>query len=189
MKFLRSYKSITCSVLFLFLMSSCSKEDEAEFSENSLVSVKLKGTQSLLNEANIEVLDVQFRVLEDETNPNVWVSLNTINRGVHDLTSLTQDNVMPLVDFEEVSSDFIYSIKIVLGDQNTVIKNGVEYILNISSEFQNASENIIEKQLSPNMLYEFVVEFEIDKSVLFTADGIAKLNPKINTVMRRFQLN
>ncbi len=189
MIFFRTYKTFIYSVFFLFLMSSCSKEEITETYENSLVSVKLIGTQSLFSKVNIEVLDVQFKVLEDETNPNAWVSLNTINRGVHDLTSLTEDHIMPLVDFQEVPSGFIYSIKIVLGDQNTVTKNGIEYVLDISSEFQNGSENIIEKQLNPNMLYEFVVEFEIDKSVLFTLNGNANFNPKMNTVMRRFQLN
>jgi len=188
MRFFRTYKTIIYSIFLLFLMSSCSKEEVTETFETSLVNVKLKGTQSLFSKVNIEVLDIQFRVLEDETDPNAWVSLNTINRGVHDLTSLTQEHVMPLVDHEEVPSGFIYSIKIVLGDKNMLIKNGVEHVLDISSEIQNASVNIIEKQLNPNMLYEFTVEFDIDKSVLFTSDGNANLNPKINTLMRRFQL-
>jgi len=185
----RTYKTIIYSISLLFLMSSCSKEDITETFDTSLVNVKIKGTPSLFSKVNIEVLDVQFRVLEDETNPYAWVSLNTINSGVHDLTRLTQEHAMSLVDFEEVSSGYIYSIKIVLGDQNTVMENGVEHVLDISSEFQSASENVIEKQLDPNMLYEFVVEFEIDESVLFTSDGNFNFNPKINTLMRRFQLN
>lgn len=183
MKFYKAYKITILSILSLFFLSSCSKEDIADTSQNSLVNVKLKGTQSQLSELNIEVLDVQFRVLEDETDPNAWVSLNTINTGVHDLTNLTQDELMPLVDFQEVPSGFIYNIKIVYGNQNMVVMDGVEYTLNMSSECQNASINIIEKQLNVNTLYEFVLEFETNNSISFSSDGNANLDPKMNTVM------
>jgi len=187
MKLYKTYKIVILSIFSLIFLSSCSKEDVTETSQNSLVNVKLKGTQSQLSKMNIEVLDVQFRVLEDETAPNAWVSLNTINTGVHDLTNLTQDEVIPLVDFEEVPSGFVYDIKIVLGDENTVTQNGVDRVLEISPEFYNAS-NVIGKYLESNKLYEFTVEFEIDKSVLFSSDGSANLKPKTNTLMRFFNL-
>jgi len=189
MIFSRSYKTILISVFVLVLMSSCSKDNVTEIAENSLVTVKLKATESLFSEMNIEILDVQFRVLEDETEPNAWMSLNAINSGVYDLTSLTQERALSLVEFEDVPSQFIYSIRIVLGNQNSVVFNGVEYDLDSSSEFQNTSVNIIEKQLNPNTLYEFEVEFEIDRSVVLSSDGVVNFNPRINTLMRRFQLN
>ena len=169
-------------------LSSCSKESATETFENSLVNVKFSSTQSDLSKLNLEVLDVQFRVLEDESNPNAWVSLNTINTGVQEITCLNQDKVLSLVDFEELSSGFIYDIKIRYGDQNTVVKNGVSHTLNVATDFQNASKNIIGKQLKANTLYEFIVEFEIDKSVEFSADGTVNFSPKMNTVMRRMQL-
>ena len=189
MKFLSHYNVAIYSLLFLFFLSSCSKEIETETFENSsLVSVKLQGTQSVLNKANIEVIDVQFRILEDETEPNAWVSLNTINTGIHDLTDITDDQVVTLVDFEEIPTGFIYSIKLVLGDQNSVLKNGIEYELDMIDGYENASENIVGKQLIANKLYEFLIEFDVDRSVSFSSDGDANLNPKISTVLRRFEL-
>ncbi|OUS01452.1 hypothetical protein A9Q86_06625 [Flavobacteriales bacterium 33_180_T64] len=189
MKFLSHYKAAIYSVLFVFLLSSCSKEFETETFENSsLVSVKIQGTQSVLSKANIEILDVQLRILEDETDPNAWVSLNTVNTGIHDLTEITDDHVITLVDFEEVPIGFIYNIKLVLGNQNTTVKNGLEYVLNIAPEYQNASINVIEKQLNANRLYDFLIEFNIDESISFSTEGEANLNPKMNTLLRRFEL-
>lgn len=188
MKYFRSFKSLLLSALLLIFLSSCSSEIGSESFENSLVSVKLKGTPSQFSAVNIEVLDIQFRVMEDETDPNAWISLNTINTGVHDLTSLAQDHVMPLVNYEEMPSEFVYNIKLVLGEQNTATHNGIEHFLDITSEYQNASSNIIEKQLHKNTLYEFTIEFEIDNSVVLISNGNANLNPKINTVMRRMEL-
>lgn len=189
MNFLKPYKTAIYSVLFLFLLSSCSNEFETETFENSsLISVKLQGTPSQLSRANIEVLDVQIRVLEDETDPNAWVSLNTINTGIHDLTDITNNEVVTLVDFEEVPTGFVYNIKLVLGDQNSVVKNGIEYLLDMAPEHENASINIIEKQLNANKLYEFIIEFDVDRSVEFLSEGTANLNPKMSTLLRRFEL-
>ena len=93
-----------------------------------------------------------------------------------------------MVDFEQVPAEFIYNIKLVLGDENSLIKNGVEYVVDIESEHDNASVNILEKQLVENKLYEFTIELDIDESVLFNSENEAKLNPKTNTLMRLYNL-
>ena len=181
-------KFLLINLLVLVTFSSCSKEDESSSIENSLVNVKLVGTETQLSRLNLEILDVQLRVLEDETDPNAWLSLNTINTGIHDLTDFTGNQVITLVDFEQVPAEFIYNIKLVLGDENSLIKNGVEYVVDIESEHDNASVNILEKQLVENKLYEFTIELDIDESVLFNSENEAKLNPKTNTLMRLYNL-
>lgn len=185
----KAYKFILISVFSLVFMSSCSSELESESSEYSLATVKIKGSESQLSKLNVEVLDVQFKVLEDDNDPNAWVSVNTINTGIHDLTNLTGEQALTLVDFEEITSGFVYSIKIVLGDQNMAIMNGVQYELDVSLDFQDASTNIIGKQLKANALYEFTVEFEIDKSVVISSNGSVDFQPTISTLMRRFDIH
>jgi hypothetical protein len=189
MKTLPKFKILVISVLTLFLMTSCSSELETEtFESSTLVTVKLQGTPSVFNKANLEVIDVQLRVLEDESNPNAWVSLNTVNTGIHDLTKITDDTVVTLVDFEEIPSEFIYNIKLVFGDSNTVVKNGLEYVLDIAPEFDNASVNIVGKQLMSNKVYDFVLVFDTDESIKISSEGTANLNPKMSTEMRLFNL-
>jgi len=181
-------KTLLLSIFTLILLSSCTKEEESSSFENSLVNVKLVGTQTQLNKFNLEILDVQLKVLEDETDPNAWLSLNTINTGIHDLTNFTDNQAITLVDFEQVPAEFIYTIKLVLGDDNLVVKNHVEYTVDIDPEFNNASTNILEKQLVENKLYEFVIELDIDKSVHFASQNEVKLNPKMNTLLRLYNL-
>ncbi|WP_298756117.1 DUF4382 domain-containing protein [uncultured Psychroserpens sp.] len=189
MKFLSHYKTAIYSIIVLFFLSSCSKEIETEtFDDSSLITVKLQGTQSLLNRANIEVLDVQLRVLEDESSPNAWVSLNTINTGIHDLTDITDNDVVTLVDFDVIPTGFVYNIKLILGDRNSVVKNGVEYVVSMAPEYENESINIIGKELNANKLYEFLIEFDIDRSIEFSSQGGVNLNPQISTHLRRFEL-
>lgn len=182
------HKSVIYSVLFLFLFCSCSQELDTEtFDDKSLVTVKLQGTPSQLSRVNIEILDVQIRVLEDETNPNAWLSLTTMNTGIHDLTLLTNYEALTLVEFEEIPTGFIYNIKLVLGDQNSAVNNAIEYELIISPEQGHESINIVEKQLHANKLYDFLIEFDVDGSVELTTEG-ATLHPKMNTLLRRYEL-
>jgi hypothetical protein len=189
MKTLRHFKSLVICVLTLFLMSSCSNELETETFENStLVTVKLQGTPSTFDKAYLEVIDVQLRVLEDESDPNAWVSLNTVNTGIHDLTEITDDTVVTLVDFEEIPSEFIYNIKLVFGGHNTAVKDGLEYVLDIAPEYNNASTNVVEKQLISNKVYDFVLMFDVDGSIEMSSEGNANLNPKMSTEMRLFNL-
>ncbi|WP_299223097.1 DUF4382 domain-containing protein [uncultured Psychroserpens sp.] len=188
MKYFQFAKAVLFSLMFLFFLSSCSKEEATTQFENSLVSVKLVGTETPLNKVNIEILDVQFRIMEDESDPNAWVSLNAMNTGVHDLTNFTTDQVVTLVDFEQVPSEFIYSIKLVLGDNNSVVKTGIEYDLIMAPEYEGASVNIVEKQLVANKLYDFTIEVDLDESIVFSSDTKADFQPKMNTLMRLFNL-
>ncbi|WP_204344682.1 DUF4382 domain-containing protein [Psychroserpens algicola] len=189
MKYFKNHYATIYSIILLLFMTSCSKEYDTETYDNSsLVTIKLQGTESIYSKVNIEIIDVQFRVLEDENDPNAWISLNTVNIGIHNLTDITDNQVVTLVDFEEVPSEFVYNIKLVLGDHNTVVKNGVEYELDMSPESENTSVNIVEKQLISNKLYDFVIEFNLDESIEMSSEGNANLKPKMNTLMRLFNL-
>ncbi|WP_040279715.1 DUF4382 domain-containing protein [Psychroserpens damuponensis] len=185
----RTFKILVIGLLTLFLITSCSNELETETFENSsLITVKLQGTPSVYSKANLEVLDVQLRVLEDESDPNAWVSLNTVNTGIHDLTKITDNTVVTLVDFEEIPTEFIYNIKLVFGDRNSVVGNGQEYVLDIAPEYDNASVNIVGKQLISNKVYDFVLVFDTDNSIEMSSGSNANLNPKMSTEMRLFNL-
>lgn len=181
-------KTLLISLLAIVFLTSCSKEVESTPLESSLVTVKLVGTDTQLSRFNLEILEVQLRVLEDETDPNAWISLNTINTGVHDLTDFSGNHVLTLVDFEQVPAEFIYNIKIVIGDDNNVVKNNMVYDVDVESEYGNASVNVLEKQLVENKLYEFTVEMNIDESLHFSSGNEVKLDPKTNTLMRLYNL-
>lgn len=189
MKLITSNKIAILGFLAFILMNSCSDESETEIFENSsLVSVRLQAVQSTFSQVNIDIQEVQFRVLEDENDPNAWKSLNTINSGIHDLTQFANNNTVVLVDYDEVPSEYIYSIRLILGDQNSAVKNGITYELDMSPDCEYESVNMVEKQLISNKLYDFIVEIDIDNSIQLTNEGQAELDPKMNTLLRLFNL-
>lgn len=187
MKLITPLKTLFLALLVVSL-SSCSKEYETEtFPNSALVTIKLQGLSSQFSHANIEISDIQFQVKADATAPDAWVSLNTVNMGIHDLSQITGDQVVTLVDFDEVSLNHIYNLKLVLGEHNSVMKQGLTYELEMAPELQGATINMVDKELNANKIYEFLIEFDIDRSINIT-DQVAELRPKTSTILRQFQL-
>jgi hypothetical protein len=187
MKLITSVKPIITAFL-IFGLLSCSREYETEtFPNSALVTIKLQGLSSQLSSANMDIADIQFQVKPNANAEDAWMSLNTVNMGVHDLAQINGERVVTLVDFDEVNLGMIYGLKLVFGDNNTIVNNGVEYDLVSSSGIQIESVNVVDKEFKANLLYEFIIEFDIDRSVEIS-NGQAYLNPQTSVVMRRFEL-
>lgn len=189
MKVFHSYKITILSLCSFFVLSSCSKEIESQLFENSsLVNVKLQAAESTFTKVNVDIQEVQFQVLEDGNDPEAWISLNMLNSGTVEMTPYDSNQIAVLVDFDEVPSEYIYSIRLVYGHQNSAVKNGITYNLDMSPNSDYDSINLVGKQLVTNKLYEFLVELDVDRSISVTNTGEAELDPKTNTVLRLFNL-
>ncbi len=187
MKLITSIKPIILAFLILGLQS-CSKEYETEtFPNSALVTIKLQGLSSQLSSANFDITDIQFQVKPNANAEDAWMSLNTVNMGVHDLAQINGVRVVTLVDFDEVNLSHIYSLKIQFGDNNSIVKQGLEYDLVFSQDIEHAAINVVDKELEANIIYEFLIEFDVDQSISIS-NGTAELRPKTSTILRRFQI-
>lgn len=187
MKLITSVKPIILAFLILGLQS-CSKEYETEtFPNSALITLKLQGLTSQLNTVNIDIADIQFQVKPNDNDDNAWISLNTVNMGVHDLAKINGDRVVTLVDFDEVDLNHIYNLKLVFGDNNSVVSQGLNYNLVMAPGTHNAAVNMVDRALDANMIYEFLVEFDLDESISIS-NGTAELRPKTSTILRRFEI-
>ena len=187
MKLMRSVRLIIIALSIVSLYS-CSKEYETKtFPDSALVTIKLQGLSSSLSNANIDISDIQFQMKADPSEEDAWKSLQTVNMGVHDLVQVTGSQVVTLVDFDEIELGRIFGLKLILGDNNSVVKNGVSYDLIMNTDAQNEVINIVDKDIVANMLYEFIVEFDIEASVQ-VSQGAAYLNPQTSLILRRFEL-
>lgn len=189
MKYLFIFQRLFIAVCTLLLLTACSNELDIEtFPNDTLVTVKFQGTPSVFTHVHLDIVDVQLRVLEDLSNPNAWVSLKTSNDGIHDVTSITGNMVLALVDFEEIPSTFIYSIRVVFGDRNTVVENNIEYTVTFDPQVDNTSTNIVGKQLKSNTVYEFTLVFDTDRSIEINANGSINISPYMSTNLSVFNL-
>ena len=176
--------------LFLFLFAlvsgvvSCSSDDDsAESNEGKAkVAIKLTDAPGDYQHVYVEVEDVMIKTTAEGSDEEGWESLENVNTGVIDLLSLT-GGVTELLVNTELDAGYLHQIRLVLGDNNTVVvKNGEqeqEFALKTPSAQQSGLKVKVEQELEADAEYTFILDFDVDKSVVTTGNGGFNLKPVI----------
>lgn len=181
MKNLKKFLLTSFSILILsLLVLNCSDSDD-DSSGTSRIKVSLTDNPGDYEAVNIEILDVKIKS-SDDTSESGWVSIGIENPGIYNLLDLSGGVVTPLSD-SEIPSGFLGQIRLILGDDNTVVIDGVTYPLNTPSAQQSGLKLQVNQTLEPNFTYDFVIDFDADKSVV-EAGGSGNYN--LHPVLRIF---
>lgn len=162
-------KAFLFLVLFISfsLFYSCSEEQDT-----SKITVRLVDAPGDYDEVNIEVLDVMVN------NEDGWESLGVISPQVYDLLKLTGGIDALLVD-TEIPSGRINQIRLVLGENNSIVKQGETFPLETPSAEQSGLKLNVHQDLIGGVTYNFVLDFMVDKSIVTTGNGKFSLKPTI----------
>ena len=163
---LNLYK-IVVMLLFAALFTSCSKESTSFDVQQANISVKLFDAPGDFDKVYVEIKDVLLLIIDDKTIPNCWLSLNA-KAGVYDLLDLTGGVEALLVDNLSVKTRMVYEIYLVLGDNNSIVTNGKTLPLFTPSIHQKGLQIRVEQDLKPNRDYTFLLDFDVDQSILKT---------------------
>lgn len=178
------------SHLFLFLFTlvsslvGCSSDDDSSGSQDTAsVAVRLTDAPGDYKHVFVEVEDVMIKTTaEGEAEEEGWVSLEGVNTGVIDLLSLTGGVTELLVD-AEIEAGYIHQMRLVLGDNNTIVvvedEAEKEYALKTPSAQQSGLKVNIDQELEAGENYTFILDFDVDKSVKTTGSGAFNLHPVI----------
>lgn len=176
--------------LFFFLFAltagfvSCSSDDDSAGSEDgkARVAIKLTDAPGDYERVMVEVEDVMIKTTAEGSDEEGWVSLEGVNTGVIDLLSLTGGVTELLVD-AELEAGYLHQIRLVLGDNNTIVVNNEgeehEYALKTPSAEQSGLKVMVGQELEANAEYTFILDFDVDKSVVATGAGTYNLKPVI----------
>ena len=177
--------------LFLFLFAlttgfvSCSSDDDSAGSDDGKagVAIRLTDAPGDYEQVLVEVEDVMIKTSADGGEEEGWESLEGVNTGVIDLLSLT-GGVTELLVNTELEAGYLHQIRLVLGDNNTiVVKNaeGVEqeFALKTPSAEQSGLKVMVGQELEADTDYTFILDFDVDKSVVTTGTGTYSLKPVV----------
>ena len=173
--------------LFLFLFAlvsglvSCSSDDSSESKGKANVAVRLTDAPGDYKHVFVEVEDVMVKTSAEGGEEEGWVSLEGVNTGVIDLLSLTGGVTELLVD-TEIEAGYVHQLRLVLGDNNTIVLNDgtdVEYALKTPSAQQSGLKVMVNQELEAGENYTFIMDFDVDKSVVTTGSGNFNLHPVI----------
>lgn len=164
-------------LLFAILgFQSCSDETE-KLEKTSRLQLKLVDAPGDYEEVNVEIIDVLYNSTEDEGG---WTSLTPedFTPIEVDLTELIAGNELLLSDVI-IPSGMLKQIRLVLGDNNTLVIEGEAEVIDLDtpSAQQSGLKLKINTELIPGYSYTFILDWDVQKSIV-KAGNSGKYNLK-----------
>lgn len=154
-------------------MESCKKGDG-----KSRLTVKMKDAPGDFQQVNVEILEVNIHYSGEGGDQSGWVALPT-NAGIYDLLELQNNVLLVLTDPADIPSGKVTSMRLILGNGNSVMVDDVTYPL-ITPSAQNTGLKISLKTiLLEDESYEVLIDFDAEKSVVIEGNGNYLLKPVI----------
>jgi hypothetical protein len=159
--------SICASLVFV----ACQKEVDSGGSGTTTLRINLTDMPLDADSVNIDIQQVRVNFKNDTVD---WIDLNTI-AGIYDLLGL-QNGVDTLLAVGTVPTDTLGEIRFVLGPNNSIVVNGVNYPLTVPSGAESGLKIKVDKRLN-GTLDSLLIDFDAALSVHQTGTGEYMLRP------------
>jgi hypothetical protein len=171
----------TMALMSLSFFSCNDTEDQSNNQGTSRLMVKMVDAPGDYDEVNVEVLDVMIKGSSD-SGDNGWISVGDktqVGEGkIYDLLKLTGGANIMVTD-SLIPSGTLGQIRLVLGDENTVVVDGASFALTTPSAQQSGLKLQVNQTLTSGTTYEFLLDFDVDKSIVTTGSSKYILKPVI----------
>lgn len=165
---------MACATLFF---ASCNNDDDNTASSYPF-QVRFTDAAGDYDAVNIDVKSVQVHTSGNANdNDNGWSTLNT-NARVYDLVRLTNGKDTVLAD-AVLPYGKISQIRLVLGDNNTVMVDSVLHPLKTPSAQQSGLKIKVNETLTEGVTYVLTLDFDASRSIVKKGNGDYSLKPVI----------
>ena len=172
--------------LIALLGSGCSKDDVAPATASLNVFLKSSGSivksTAVFQEVNLDIQQVFYHASMGSSGSGGWFEMET-NAGVIDLLKDSMEKDTLLAFDPVMQAQTISQIRLVLGDQNSVKKDGQTYALQTPSGQTSGIKVQVHAQLEPGNSYKVRLDLNVDESILQTGNGTFKLKPVIESTV------
>lgn len=175
MKFLKNLGFLAMGMLFLV---SCSDDDD-NFNDgrdgSAMMSIKMVDAPGDYDAVYVDVEDVKIKYSGDEAE----ISFDSINAGIYDLLKLTAGNSVTLVNNDSIPDGRISQIRLILGEDNSVVIDGDTIPLATPSAQQSGLKIQVNEDLEAGATYNFTLDFDANQSIVEKGNGEYLLKPVI----------
>lgn len=174
-KNMKSLLKLSLIMLIFIGFASCSSDDDSSDSNDGKAQLALRLTDAPgdYEKVFIDVKDVVIKYEGGQEDLNLG-----INAGIYDLMELTA-GVNVLLYEDEVPAGKISQLRLILGENNTIVVDGQTHPLDTPSAQQSGLKIQVHQTLEPGILYEFMLDFDVDKSIVAQGNGGYSLKPVI----------
>lgn len=169
-------------LLTILLLVSCSETTNNPTqpglnSGEGQLKIYMVDSPALLDSVVIQVIQVGAHFTGNDTTEGGWMVLNNTER-YFDLLQLTNGAIAVLGDTTLPAGSYT-QIRLLLGDDNYVINNGVKHDLTTPSAQQSGLKLIHPFDIIAGNVYELYLDFNVEKSIVITGNGKYILKPTI----------
>ena len=177
MKTVRSILSTTLFALLIFSGTNCKKD-----AEMSRLTVYLTDAPAVYDAVNIEVVGIQVKASSD-AGEGGWTTMPmAVSPVTYNLLEFT-NGMETLLSTFELPAGKISQLRLILGDNNSIVVNGVvsDLPLEVPSGQESGLKFNIHADLIGGVEYKLWIDFDCLRSVVITGPGDYKLKPVIRT--------
>lgn len=153
-------------------MNSCSNNDSAQ---TYPVAIKMTDAPGPYEKVYIDLQGVEIT-----GNDGQMVTTN-VKKGIYNLLDFT-NGVSTLIATDTLNVSKVGQIRLILGVNNTVVIKGVSYPLSTPSADQSGLKLQVHQTLQAGVLYNILLDFDANKSIVDLGNGGYKLKPVIRTI-------
>jgi len=176
---------VAAFTFFILVQTGCKKDDDNPETGNAEFFVNLtnsNSSRSAYEAVNIDIQKVSIHVSGDTSVNSGWFDLET-NTGIYNLMDYTVGNDTLIAFDSLLQVQTVSQIRLLLGDNNTVVDGGETYDLDTPSGQTSGLKIQVHAELQPNHSYIVQLDFDAEKSVIKTGNGKYKLKPVINATV------
>lgn len=163
-------KLIKKIILILLIITGCSSDNDEK--APSIILIKLVDAPGDFERVNIEVKDIEI------DRGNGLKSLGNITPKVYDILTLT-GGVQALLVEKQIPAGKVTQIRLVLGENNSVVKNGKTIKIITSDAEQSGLTLKVNQELISGKKHTLILDFDVAKSIVAKGNGLYSLNPFI----------
>jgi len=157
--------ALLVGAMFIFMVS-CFSEREPTVDGNARIEVYLIDAPADYQEVWVEVLGVEFLPHGAGENSNEWIMMDYEAEDQRiNLLELTGGNSL-LLGKIEVPAGVISQLRMILGDNNYLVKDGNQIPLTTPSAQQSGLKVTIDRTLSTGATHEVVIDFDVKTSIV-----------------------
>lgn len=173
--------SVTSVIIGFFILVGCSDQSTNvdPVDQNGRLRMYLIDSPASLDSVIICVTRVEVHKTGSDSTSG-WFVINDSTR-YFDLLLLTNGASSVLGD-TSLSSGQYTQIRLIIGEGSYVVDQGVKHDLEIPSGSQTGIKLIHQFTIEPGKLYELILDFNVDKSIIITGNGKYKLKPTIRVM-------
>lgn len=159
----------TISLLSILLLFSCNKDEK----EIARLNVRLMDNPGQYDNVFIDVQGIKIH-----SNSGGWHSPSNFNAGIYDLLEFN-NGMDTLLCSLDLPAGKVSQIRLILGDNNSVVVDGNTSPLETPSAQQSGLKLNLHQDLHANESYTIWLDFDVAKSVVYTGNSSFILKPTI----------